>query len=161
MRKLSIIFLATLLLTGAVQAQLYKWVDADGKVRYSDTPPPGGKAKPMKGIQSGPASAAAPASSAPASKDAKKGPMTPAEQEQDYRKRQEEAKKASDKAEQESKAQASNKEGCERSKEYLGTLQSGQRIGRTNPSGEKYYLDEGQVSQEIAKAQQAVQQSCK
>ena len=155
MRRLSII-LATLLFTGAVNAQMYKWVDADGKVRYSDTPPSGAKATQLKGMQSSP-----PSASAPAAKVAKKGPLTPAEQEQDYRKRQQDAKKASEKAEQESVAQAANKEGCERSKEYLSTLQSGQRIGRTNPSGEKYYLDDNQVAQEIAKAQQAVQQSCK
>jgi len=156
MRKLSIL-LAALLFTGAAYAQLYKWVDADGKVRYSDTPPTGAKAKTLKGTQSSPPTAAV----APASKDAKKGPMTPAEQEQDYRKRQEDAKKAGDKAEQERQAKAENKENCDRSREYLGTLQSGQRIGRTDAKGEKYYLDESQVAQEIAKAQQSVQQSCK
>ena len=30
------------LITGNAQAQMYKWVSADGKVTYSDTPPPAG-----------------------------------------------------------------------------------------------------------------------
>jgi hypothetical protein len=155
MKKLSIILVA-LVLAGAAHAQMYKWVDKDGKVRYGDVPPPGVKATPMKGMQSAPTSAAA-----PASKDAKKGPLSPAEQEQEYRKRQQEDKKASEKAEKEKQAEAGKNEACERSKEYLRTLQSGQRIARLNPSGERYYLDDDQVAQEIAKAQQSIQQACK
>ena len=155
MRKLPI-FLLTLVFAGAVHAQMYKWVDRDGKLRYGDTPPPGVKATPLKTTQSGPSGPAA-----PASKDAKKGPMTPAEQERDYRKRQQEANKAGEKSDQQSQAQAAKKDGCEQTKEYLRTLESGQRIARTNPSGERYYLDENQVAREIAKAQQSVQQACK
>lgn len=39
--------LAMLLLTlcGTSHAQVYKWVDAQGKIHYSDTPPPPGQAK--------------------------------------------------------------------------------------------------------------------
>lgn len=33
--------LLTLLFATSAQAQMYKWVGADGKVTYSDTPPPG------------------------------------------------------------------------------------------------------------------------
>ena len=151
------IVLAALAITGAAHAQLYKWVDKDGKVRYSDAPPPGAKASTLKGAQSGPAEAPVPA----ASKDAKKAPLTPAEQAQEFRKRQAEARKASEKADAEGQAKTELSEACARSREYLSTLNSGQRIARTNPSGERYYLDENQVAQEIAKAQQAVQKSCK
>ncbi len=41
--KLLPLLLATLALTavsGLSQAEIYKWKDKDGKVRYSDTPPP-------------------------------------------------------------------------------------------------------------------------
>ena len=31
---------AILLATATVAAQVYKWVDKDGKIQYSDTPPP-------------------------------------------------------------------------------------------------------------------------
>ena len=82
--------LALLFSAGTAFAQMYRWVDKDGKVRYGDTPPPGVKSSSIKGPQSG----AAPAAPAAAAKDAKKGPLTPAEQEQEYRKRQAEARKA-------------------------------------------------------------------
>ena len=42
-RRLSLTGLAlAYLLSGYADAQLYKWVSADGKVTYSDTPPPAG-----------------------------------------------------------------------------------------------------------------------
>lgn len=56
---------------------------------------------------------------------------------------------------------AQQSEGCERTKEYLRTLESGQRIARTNASGERYFLNEDQVAQEIVKARASVQQNCK
>ena len=155
--KAAWIFLAMLLAASSATAQMYKWVDKDGKVRYGDTPPPGSKTSSVKAPQSGSA-APAPASGA---SDAKKGPLTSAEQEQEYRKRRQDAEKAGKKSEQEQQANAQKNEGCERTKEYLNTMQSGQRIARTNPSGERYYMDENQVAQEVAKARQAVQQACK
>ena len=163
--KASWIFLALALAASTASAQMYKWVDKDGKVHYGNTPPPGSKTSALKGPTSG-AAAPGPASSAGDAKTSagdakKKGPLTSAEQEQDYRKRQQEAEKAGKKAEQEKLANAQRNEGCERTKEYLNTLQSGQRIARTNAGGERYYMDESQVAQEVAKAQQAVQQTCK
>ena len=147
--------LALLFAAGGALAQMYRWVDADGKVRYGDTPPPGVKTSSIKAPSSG---GAAPAAGA---KDAKKGPLTAAEQEQEYRKRQTDAGKAAAKAEAERRAKSERNEACERTKEYLGTLQSGQRIARTDAKGERYYMEEAQVAQEVAKAQQAMQQACK
>jgi hypothetical protein len=160
-RELSVgakrICLAMLLLfvAGSAGAQMYKWVDKDGKVRYGDTPPPGATASSVRAPQSG---GAAPA---PGAKDAKKGPLTPAEQEAAFRKRQAEAGKKAEKAETELRAEAQRSEVCDRGREYLRTLESGQRISRTSPAGERYYLDEAQVAQEIAKEQKAQQANCK
>jgi len=152
------IFLVALAFAGAAHAQLYKWVDKDGKTRYGDTPPPGVKATLMGEPASGSGPAAAPAGAA--GKDAKKGPLTPAEQEQEYRKRQEEAKKNSDKADQERKEKAAKQEDCARAKEAVVTLQSGQRISRINAAGERYFVSDDEKAQELAKAQQAQQTSC-
>ena len=151
-----LIAIAFLLAAAGAGAQMYRWVDKDGKVRYGDTPPPGAKTSSVRGA---PAGEAAPA--APAAKDAKKGPLTAAEQEQEYRKRQAESSKAAEKAAAEGQAKTELGEACARSREYVASLQSGQRIARTNPSGERYYMDENQVAQEVAKAQQAMQKSCK
>ena len=42
---LAVVFSCGLLITGAVSAELYKWVDAQGKVHYGDSPPSGAQLK--------------------------------------------------------------------------------------------------------------------
>ena len=157
MRHALVLLAATLLAFGA-QAQSYKWVDKDGKVRYGDVPPPGVKATPMRAPAGG---ASAPAPATQAGKEAKKGPLTPAEQEQEYRKRKEEAAKASEDAARERKEKAANKENCDRAREYLRGMESGQRITRVDSAGERYFLDEAQTAQEVARARQSMQEACK
>ncbi len=152
------VFLIALAMAGAAHAQLYKWIDKDGKTRYGDTPPPGVKATLMGAPASGPGPAAAPAG-APG-KDANKGPLTPAEQEQEYRRRQLEAKKASEKEEQDSKVKAAKQESCAQAKEAVRNVESGQRITRVNAAGERYFLDDDEKAQELAKARQAQQNNC-
>jgi hypothetical protein len=153
------IFLIALVFAGAANAQQYKWIDQDGKTRYGDTPPAGVKATALGAPASGSVPAAA-ASPAAASKDAKKGPLTPAEQAQEFRKRQDAATKDREKAEQDREAKATNAEDCAKAKEYLRILESGQRIARTDAAGERYYMDESQTAQEIPKARQKLQQVC-
>jgi Domain of unknown function (DUF4124) len=148
------IFLFALAFAGAAHAQ-YRWVDKDGKTRYGDSPPAGVKATAL----GAPASGSAPAAPAAASTAAKKGPLTAAEREQDYRKRQAEAKKADEKSAKESESQAAKAENCTRAKEYKATLETG-RVARTNAAGERYYMDEDQIAQELAKSQQTVQKAC-
>ena len=154
--KKSWIFLLALVFAGAGHAQ-YRWVDKDGKTRYGDTPPPGVKATAL----GAPASGSAPAPAAAASKDAKKGPLTPAEQEQEYRKRQDAAKKDQEKAEQERQAKADSAEECARTRESLRTLESGQRITRTNAAGEIYYQGDAETAQQAAQARQTIAKFCK
>ncbi len=149
------IFLLALAFAGAAQAQ-YRWVDKDGKTRYGDTPPPGVKATAL----GAPASGSAPALPAADTKDAKKGgPLTSAEKEQEYRKRQAAARKDQEKSEKDAQAQAAKAENCTRAREYKLTLDSG-RVARTNAAGERYYMDEGQIAQELVKTQQAIAQYC-
>ena len=146
------ILLIAIAFAGAAHAQ-YRWVDKDGKVRYGDTPPPGVKATALGAPASGAAPAAAPAA------DPKKGPMTAAEREQDYRKRQEASRKEQEKSDKGRQAAADKAENCTRAKEYKVTLDSG-RVARTNAAGERYYMDEAQIAQEQAKAQQVIAQYC-
>jgi len=159
MRK-TLIVLLSLAAAGAAQAQIQCWTTKDGKRECGDTPPPGAKVREIRGASAAPAAPASPAAKDAAAKDAKKGPLTSAEQEQAYRKRQIEAEKA---RETEAKAQAQvaeKKENCERSRESLRALESGQRIARTDAKGERYFLDEAQIAAEAAKAREAAQKSC-
>lgn len=157
---LRILFLCvTLAFTATAAAQLHRWVDKDGKVRYGDTPPPGVKTRTLR----------APVSSAPApddaakdagANDARKGPLTPAEQEQAFRKRQAEAQKASDKQAMAAKEAADKQANCVRARESLATFESGQRISRSNAQGERYYLDDAARSRETEAARQTVSDWC-
>ena len=151
--KASWIFLAVLLAAGSAAAQMHKWVDKDGKVRYGDTPPPGVKSSTVKGT-------APDTAPAPAAKDAKKGPLTPAAKGPDYRLPQADARK-DETAEAAPKDKAAESEACTRAREQLRKLESGQRVARTNPSGEQYFLQENQVAREATKARQAMQKACK
>lgn len=153
MRKI-LLTLTLALAAATAQAQIKCWNDANGKRVCGDNPPPGVKGTAIRGTAS---SSTAPA---PASKDAKKGPLTPAEQEQEYRKRKAEEQKASAKAETEQKEKSLKNQNCEQARDALRMLESGQRIARTNPSGERYYLNEQQIEQESVKAREAVQRAC-
>lgn len=156
-----LVLAAAVFASAGAQAQIKCWTGADGKRVCGDVPPPGSKTVTIKGPS-------APAAPAPSAKDAKKdakdakktGPLTPAEQEQEFRKRQADAQKAADKAAQEKQEADAKKENCARAREAYQTLESGQRVARTNAQGERYFLDEGQTQAELAKARQAVQQWC-
>lgn len=144
----------------AASAQMYRWVDKDGGVRYSDQPPPPGvkgtTLQPPRGAGAPPSPAAGEA----AAKDAKKGPLTPAEQEADFRKRQMEAQKARDKNDQASRDAQVKQDNCARAQQALAALESGQRIFRTKPDGERYYVDDDQRVAEIARERQSVSSWC-
>lgn len=144
----------------AAQAQIKCWTGADGKRVCGDIPPPGSKTVTIK-APTGPAAPAPSAKDAKGAKDAKRtGPLTPAEQEQEFRKRQAEAQKAAAKAEQERQDAETKKENCARAREAAQTYESGQRVARTNAQGERIFLDEAQTQAELVKARQAVQQWC-
>lgn len=154
------------LVAAAAHAQGYKWVDKNGHTQYGDIPPPGVKATPLgppppqigSPARSAPAPAAAgKAGAAPATH---KGPMTPAQQELEFRRRMKEAQEAAAKAEKERKQAQEKQQNCERAKEALRTLESGQRIARVNEKGERYYMNDQQRAADAARAREQVRQSC-
>ena len=155
--KNTLLLLIGLAVAGVAQAQIKCWTGADGKRACGDAPPPGAKVTTLK-VPSAPE--AAPDSKGAAAKDARKGPLTPAEREQEYRKRQAEAQKSAAKGEQERQDAEAKRENCDRSREMLRTIESGQRIQRTDAKGEIYYLDDAQREREAGKARQLVQQNC-
>jgi hypothetical protein len=137
----------------AAQAQQYKWVDKNGRTQYGDVPPPGVKATSLKG----PSTRVAP----PTDKGAGKAPLTPAEQELEFRRRQKEKEEEATKEAQAKQAAEIEKQNCENARQTLRTLESGQRITRTDAQGERYFLDDAQIAQETARAREAVASWCK
>ena len=155
--KRLLVFFAAALLGAAAHAQQFKWIDENGRVQYGDNPPPGVKATRLK-APTGPA--AQPATKDGAAKGASKGPLTPAEQEQAFRKRQLEEAKARDKDDKARQEANSKTESCTRAQESLRTLESGQRIARTDANGERFFLDDDARAKEAASARDSVKQWC-
>lgn len=150
-----LVLLIGLTLGGISHAQIKCWTTAEGKRACGDVPPPGAKVATVKVSTS-----TADATPSAASKESKQGPLTAAEREQEYRKRQADAQKADAKAAQQKRDDDAKKENCERTQEMLRSLESGQRIQRADAKGERYYLDDAAREQETAKTRTQIQQNC-
>jgi hypothetical protein len=158
MKKL-LVLVAALAFASLAAAQQYKWTDQNGRVQYGDTPPPGVKATALR-PPPGPSSSSAPKADAKGA-PAAKGPMTPAEREADFRKRQADAQKAQEKGAREAKDEQARQTNCQNSRQQLAELESGQRIARTGTNGERYYLEDDQRAVEVNRARQLVIEWCK
>jgi len=159
--KRTLFFALAMAFAAASFAQQYKWVDKDGKTQYGDIPPPGVKATRLKG-SAAPTGAPA-AESKAAAKDAKaaaKGPLTPAEQEAEFRRRQLEAQKSRDKDEKTAQERETRRANCANAQDHVRFLESGQRISRTDAKGERYFVDDDQRAAELAKARKAAGDWC-
>lgn len=158
----SVLLAVMLAFAAGAFAQMYRWVDKDGRVHYTATPPPAGtKARTLRAPTAAPAEPAADdAAKDAAAKDARKGPLTPAEQEQEFRKRQLEAQKAQEKEALAAKEAETKQANCNRAREALATLESGQRVAGTNAQGERYYLDDEARARETAAARRSMQDWC-
>jgi hypothetical protein len=154
-----VVFGLMLAFAAAASAQLYKWTDKDGRVRYTDRPPPAGtKARTIATPSSAPAAAA---QDTEAAKDgAPQGALTPEQQEQAFRKRQLDAQKAAEKSALAGQEEAAKRENCARAREYQRTLESGQRVSRTNAQGEREYIDDATRDREVESARKAVTDWC-
>jgi Domain of unknown function (DUF4124) len=157
--------LVVLLLAASVGAEAqWKWRDANGRVQYSDLPPPA-NTPPQNILQSPirapmprvtaidpPASAASgvPASAASAVDPALEAKRKQAEQEEAAKQRAQEAQQALAKA-----------QNCERAQTALRTLDSGQRISRVNPQGEREYLDDAARAREQDQARKSIAANCR
>lgn len=150
------IALAILLATATVAAQVYKWVDKDGKVQYTDTPPPPGAAKadPKKVETGTSATPAESAAAAPAGKSLQ-------ERAKDFDKRRSnEADKAKKDAEAE-KVAKNNEDVCRQTRASLFDLETGRPIYRFNEKGEREIVGEEQRLADMAKARELIAATCK
>ena len=150
----AVLLIAGLAFTGAAVAQ-YKWVDKEGRVQYGDAPPAGVNASPMR--RSAPSLSQRDA--AAKNDDAKKGPLPTAEQDAEFRKRQQEAEKDRQKQAKAQQAAEDKRENCARAQESVRVLEAG-RVARTDAKGERYYLDDTQLAQETVRARQEAREWC-
>jgi type IV secretory pathway VirB10-like protein len=168
---------AVLLATATVAAQVYKWVDKDGRVQYSDQPPPA-DAKEIKGAPkraatpaaaattAAPATAATSPPAAPgkdAAKDANKAPPGPPKTLADANKQSADRRKAEEDAAKKSANEANLKkqheQRCASAREQLAQMESGRPI-LTSQGGEQVVMSDEQRAANSAKARAAIAESC-
>jgi Skp family chaperone for outer membrane proteins len=137
---------AMLLAAGPATAALYKWVDASGRVSYSDQPPPGN-------VKSEIVIAPAP----PANADAVRNL---ANQEAELKKRQ--AQRADDqkKAEKARVDQTARQESCAEARGQIKMYQADVLVQRVNAKGEPVFMDDSMKKKERERLEAMVREKC-
>jgi len=139
--------IALMLISFNSYAELHKWVDANGKVHYSDTSPPAGVKVETIHIQASPTNPSAAGKSF-------------YEQAADINKdRKTQAKAAKSEAEKQQQAQA-KKQNCEQARNQLMTLKSAPRIATYNQNVERTIMDDATRQKQMEQASAAVKKYC-
>ena len=143
---------ALALLAGLAQAQ-YVWVDEHGRKQLSDRPPP--TSVPAKNILKQPGGVpqvqdAEPAAAASPSSSAASGPLSLADRDADYKKRQLEKADKDAKAADEAKQKLAKRKNCEIARAYMSQLASGERIGVVGNNGERAFMNDAERTRRTA-----------
>lgn len=140
---------ALALLAGLAQAQ-YVWVDENGRKQLSDRPPP--TSVPAKNILKQPAGVpqVKDAEPAAAAASASSGPMTLADRDADYKKRQLDKAEKDAKAADEARQKLAKRKNCEIARAYKAQLASGERIGVMGNNGERGFMNDAERAQRTA-----------
>lgn len=186
MRRLSLLVLSMTLALPAA-AQVYQWRDAQGRINYSDTPPPTGAGKTVKPapknrapavVDDAPEQPAEPGTHKPAADGGAQGaagetgkppagktdpskPKTTADKEADFRQRRVAAAEAETKAEKERQRVAELARSCEQARSQIAGLKNSRRITRFNGEGQRELLDDIGRTSEIERSQKYVDENCK
>lgn len=153
--------MACLLLSTPAEAQ-WKWRDSRGQIHISDIPPP--RDIPDKDVLQRPevtVRKAAPAPAAVASAAASAPAKAPVDAELEERRKRTEQEQAARTEADKQKAAAVRKDNCQRAREQLATLDSGQRIARVKADGEREILDDEQRAKESRRAREAIASECR
>ncbi|AYH44310.1 DUF4124 domain-containing protein [Azoarcus sp. DN11] len=186
MRRLSLLVLSMILALPAA-AQVYQWRDAQGRINYSDTPPPAGAAKTVKpaarsqapapandvpdqaadaGTQKPAADGNAQGTAGEAGKSAAgkadpSKPKTMTEKETEFRQRRVAVAEAEAKAEKERQKAAELARSCSEARAQIVGLQNSRRISRYNSEGQRELVSGTERTAEIDRSQQYLDQNCK
>ncbi len=148
-----IVLLLLCFLSSAASAQITKWVDANGKVHYSDQPPATNVATEKLNIKSNPKPAGE--SNQPAAA------KSYIEKDQEYRKRRVEQEESKVKQEKELAESLKKKENCISARNSLQSLQDGARSYSYTEKGERVVMDDSGREKAINEAKKSVETWCK
>jgi|SRR5215468_9711498 len=150
--------LALLLLAIPGWADTYKWIDENGKVHYSDQPPPASvqKSETIKQPKAVHAPVPVPVPGAPTA-----APKSVNDQEMEFRKRRLQQAEVEAKAQKDAQAADEKKRNCQRATEQVQAYERGGRITRYGPNGEQQFLTDQEVQTELVNARKAADSWCK
>lgn len=129
-------------------AQLYKYIDANGKTVYTDQPPPSADPKTLRIPSS------AVGSPAPAAKSA-------VQQDKELQKGRDKAKEEAKKADEKAQRAAFEQQRCDSAKTAYDHYAAGGRIAKLNAQGERVFLGDDEIDAEREKARRAMDEACK
>lgn len=153
MNKPGLLLLTALLaLPLSANAEIYKWKDKDGTVRYSDTPPPSNVPHQSLGVKKA-------ITPQPAAATSGKGGAA-AKPENAEEKPQESPEQAKERQRVEEANQKIKQQNCDNAQANLKTFEQGGRISRTNEKGEREYFDDAAMAKELAKAKKEIAEFC-
>lgn len=168
-RHLLPLFLVALVASPLAHAQ-YKWRDANGRLVYSDMPPPA--SVPQGAVLQAPNRPATPvapvtdsggtgmAAKAAAAPTAAASAPSMADRELEFRKRRMERADAERKATEEAARAKQAAAACDDARAQLRTLESGIRITRVTESGEREFLDDAQRAARLDAARASLSKHC-
>lgn len=149
-KRTPILLLALPLLAGAMAAgaqSLYKWVDDQGRITYSDQPPPNANVKSqdqMKVVQ-------------PVNTNAVKDM---AKQDTAFKKRQEDTAKKAAEQEKKEKAEAAKADNCARARGDLRAIRDNVPLARVTETGERVLLDSATRDSEGRRIENFIEENC-
>jgi hypothetical protein len=148
-------------------ADIYKWKDKNGVIRYSDVPPPSNVPHEAIGKRSNKSTAVVeqpgadtPEAPVTPSGAATPAPSAPSDGDPNAAKRQKEAEEAKKKAESAEAEQQRKQENCTQAKSKLHTYQQGGRISKMNEQGEREFIDDAALAKGLEEAQAEVDKYC-
>lgn len=149
------------LAASALAATQWKWRNAEGRVQYSDRPPPTQVAEHdilerPRGRKPKNMAVPEPVASAPSISP----PLKAKDPELEAKKRKTEEEAKAKPAEDPKQAQA-RRDNCERSRGYEKSLTDGVRISRTNSKGEREILDDTGRASELVRTREIITDSCR
>ena len=139
------------LLSLNVHAGVHKWVDADGKVQYSDAKPNEDTETQQVRNVAGKEPSNAPASYTPKSYAEREAEMKKAK----LAKEEESKKKAAQDANAEAK-----KKNCAAARENARTLAESPRVVTYDSNGEKTYMDDSTRAQRLEESRRQISENC-
>ncbi len=163
----SLAAICLLTIASLAQAQ-WAWKGNDGRMVFSDQPPPAGVAD--KDIsRRPPGSRASIAAAEPVISSASTGVTSTTatapkpsgkDPELEKRKKEAQAKEATAKKAEEEKVSAAKSDNCERAKRAKASFDSGARVATTNAKGEREIMSEAQRAEETKRLQGIIASDC-